>query len=272
MNTSVKFLYAVIVLIVVGLILAGCGDSDDDDNGDGVVTANGEADIIFLHHSTGENVWYGGVLEWFDQNAPNYRIVEQYFPKDSPYGWNNYPYDYWNIWVNHAGSSPYMNEPTLEILTAQYHVIIFKHCFPVGEIEADTGSPNIASEEKRLENYKLQYDALKTKMHAFPNNLFIVWTGAALTQNSTNEAAATRARAFFEWVRNEWDDPGDNIYIWDFYELETEGGLYLKDEYAEDPYDSHPNGTFSQMVAPLFCQRIVNVLEGRGDSTSLTGQ
>ena len=165
-----------------------------------------------------------------------------------------------------------MEEPTLEILTPLYHVIIFKHCFPVGEIEADTGNPDVTSSEKRLENYKLQYDALKAKMHTFPNNIFIVWTGAALTQNSTNATAATRTRTFFDWVKNEWDERGDNIYIWDFYELETEGGLYLRDDYAEDPFDSHPNSTFSQMVAPLFCQRIVDVIEGRGDSTSLTGR
>jgi hypothetical protein len=270
MKTTVKFLCVVSAFMVLGFVFMGCGDSGN--GGSGVVTPSGSADIIFLHHSTGWNIWNGGVPGWFGQNAPQYQIVEQEFPKDSPYGWENYPYDYWNIWVNHAGSSPYMSEPTLEILTAQYHVIIFKHCFPVGEIEADIGNPDVTSSDKRLENYMLQYNALKAKMHEFPGTLFIVWTGAALTQNSTNAAAATRTRSFFEWVKNAWDERGDNIYIWDFYELETEGGLYLRDNYAEDPYDSHPNSTFSQMVAPLFCQRIVNVIEGRGDSTSLTGR
>lgn len=270
MNTPGKALR--IVLIFMGLILALTGCKDSDSGGNGGVLPNGEADIIFLHHSTGENVWYGGVPEWFEQNASQYQIVEQYFPKDSPYGWNNYPYDYWNIWVDHAGNSYYMEEPTLEILTSNYYVIIFKHCFPVSDIEPDTGNADIRSEDKRIENYKLQYDALKAKMHAFPNNLFIVWTGAAQVQNNTDAAMASRARTFFDWVKNEWDDAGDNIYIWDFYELETEGGLYLRDEYAADPYDSHPNSTFSQTVAPLFCQRIVDVIEGRGDSSSLTGQ
>jgi hypothetical protein len=270
MKTIVKSLCVVSVFIVLGVVLIGCDGSDN--GGNGVTTSSGSTDIIFLHHSTGWNIWNGGVPEWFEQNAPNYQIVEQEFPKDSPYGWENYPYDYWNIWVNHAGSSPYMNEPTLEILTAQYHVIIFKHCFPVSEIEADTGNPDITSSEKRLENYMLQYNALKAKMHEFPGSLFLVWTGAARVQNETNAATATRARTFFDWVKNTWDERGDNIYIWDFYELETEGGLYMRDDYAEGPFDSHPNSTFSQMVAPLFCQRIVNVIEGRGDSTSLTGR
>jgi hypothetical protein len=261
--------WAIMVLLGVMLIITGC-DSDSDD-GDGGVVSAGEGNIIFLHHSTGQNIWNGGVPQWFAQNA-SYQIVEQEFPKDSPYGWENYPYDYWNIWVNHASSSPYMDEPTLEILTSQYQVIVFKHCFPVSAIEPDIGAPDVTSSDKRLENYMLQYNALKAKMHEFPNIRFIVWTGAALVQNETDEASATRARTFFEWVKNAWDEAGDNIFIWDFYELETEGGLYLKNEYAAGPYDSHPNSTFSQSVAPLFCQRVVNVIEGRGDSTSLTGQ
>ncbi len=228
-----------------------------------------DAKIIFLHHSTGGNIWQGGVSAWFQQyntdNGTNHQITEQSFPKSSPYGWNNYPYDYWNIWVNHAGNNPYMEEPTLEILTQQYDVIIWKHCFPVSNILEDTGSPDINSQSKRIENYKLQYAALKTKMRQFSNTKFIVWTGAALVRNATSEAKATRARSFFNWVRNEWDEAGDNIYLWDFYALETEGGLYFKDGYAASPNDSHPNSSFSQTVAPLFCQRIVNVIENDGN-------
>ena len=60
---------------------------------------------------------------------------------------------------------------------------------------------------------------------------------------------------------NEWDEEGDNIYLWDFYHLETEGGLYLKNEYAVSPDDSHPNPSFSGKAAPLFAQFIIDVIE-----------
>ena len=63
----------------------------------------------------------------------------------------------------------------------------------------------------------------------------------------------------------------DNIFLWDFYELETEGGLYLKPEYATSPTNSHPNKDFAQKVAPYFCQRIVDVIENDGTKTTLTG-
>lgn len=233
-----------------------------------------KARILFLHHSTGECVWNGGVKEWFDDynqtNQTDYAIREQAFPKDDPYGWNNYPYDYWNIWVRHAGSKPFKGEPTLEMLTPKYDVITFKHCFPVSSIEENSGKGDVASEDKRIAIYKLQYDALKKKMREFPKTRFIVWTGAALVKGETDEAAAKRAKAFFEWVCRTWDEPNDNIFIWDFRALETEGGLYLKDTYAQG--DSHPNEKFSKQVAPRFCRRIVDVIRGDGDQGSITGE
>jgi hypothetical protein len=234
------------------------------------------AQILFLHHSTGANVWQGGVPEAIAahnrEKGTQYTIVEQFFPKDAPYGWANYPYDYWNIWVHHAGPAPYLEEPTLEILAKKYDLIVFKHCFPVAAIEADDGAPEIASKKKTLGNYKLQYEALKRKLRDFKQTRFLVWTGAALAQTATNEAEAGRAAEFFGWVRNTWDEKGDNIFLWDFAQLETEGGLYLKKEFEAQPGDSHPGPAFCKRVAPLLARRIVNVLEGRGDTSSRTGE
>jgi hypothetical protein len=158
------------------------------------------------------------------------------------------------------------------MLTKEYNLIIFKHCFPTSDIAEDQNKPNIDSDEKRAENYKLQYLALKQKMLEFPKTKFIVWTGAALLQSETTPENAERARKFFDWVRTEWDTPNDNIYIWDFDQLETEGGLYLKKENAGTTGDSHPGKDFAKKVAPLFCQRIVDVIENNGTKTTLTGE
>ncbi|OGS21471.1 MAG: hypothetical protein A2252_07075 [Elusimicrobia bacterium RIFOXYA2_FULL_39_19] len=232
--------------------------------------------IIFLHHSTGNVIWKGGVPEWFaSYNASNktdIKITEQAFPKKVPYGWKNYPYDYWKIWVKNAGNMPYLEEPTLEMLTKEYDVIIFKHCFPVTDVEADTGTPDITSNEMTLENFKLQYNALKQKLHQFPGTTFILWTGPAQVKNETNEENAKRAKIFFDWVKNTWNENNDNIYLWDFYELETERGLYLKEEYAAASDDSHPNELFAKKACPLFCQRIIDVISGKGAQTNLTGR
>ena len=179
-----------------------------------------DARILLLHHSTGECIWNGGVPQWLEAynagHGTRYAIEERNFPAEQPYGWENFPYDYWNIWVRHAGREPYKQEPTLEMLAPPYRLIVFKHCFPVSNIEPDTGRADVASSDKRLENYLLQYAALKSKLREFPNTRFLLWTGAAQVRGDIDEASARRARDFFAWVRGTWDEPGDNIYLWDF--------------------------------------------------------
>jgi hypothetical protein len=74
-------------------------------------------------------------------------------------------------------------------------------------------------------------------------------------------------------VKEQWDEPGDNIFVWDFFELETEGGNFLLDQYSTDAGgDSHPGDAFAQVAAPLFVNRLVRVIQGDGDTGSLTGQ
>ena len=105
-----------------------------------------DTNILFLHHSTGAVIWNGGpasiwkkalgkinknladklsrkaqlpllFTKYNKENNKAYGIKEMEFPKASPYGWNNNPFDYYNIWVKNAGIKPYIEEPTLEILT-----------------------------------------------------------------------------------------------------------------------------------------------------------
>jgi hypothetical protein len=238
--------------------------------------------IIFLHHSVGKLIWDGGgnnvfMSQYGDGDIKkvlankNYNIEELTFPKEKPYGWNNYPYDYYNIWVKNAGNNPYQEEPTLEMLTKQYNVIIWKHCFPSSDISETPDDPDINSSVKCIENYKLQYLALRDKMHEFPNVKFIVWTIPALVKNETSPFAAKKAQAFNDWVKNEWDIQGDNIYLWDFRELQTNGGLFFYDKYAKNNYDSHPNSEFSARASGLLAQRIIDVIESDGLRTDLTG-
>jgi len=263
--------------------------------------AEPDLSIIFLHHSTGSIIWRGesrsfankvagrisdklvkkmnskGVLPslfeaYNAENQVNYEIEEMAFPKQKPYGWNNFPYDYYNIWVKNEGETAYMEEPTLEMLSSEYQLIIFKHCFPVSNIEEDQATPDINSKTKTLANYKLQYAAIKEKLHEFPSTKFILFTGAVQVKANNTEEKAKRAKEFFEWVRQEWDEPGDNIYLWDLSSLQTEGGLYFKDEYALSPENSHPNGEFAGMAVELLFNRIIDVAENDGKSTLLTGR
>lgn len=247
---------------------------------DTVLTVNAATTVRigYLHHSTGGNIWAGGVPQFFTKynadNRTDYQITSITYPDTGGgYPWANYPYDYWNLWVNHTGDSQDRGEDNLDQLAAKYDVIVFKHCYPVSTIGPDSNNwpPSVSSGVQTIANYQLQYAALKTRMLQFPSKKFIVWTGAALTRASTNEPNAQRAQTFFNWVKDTWDAPGDNIFVWDFYELETEGTLYLLDDNAESPTNSHPGEEFSSRVAEYISQRIVDVIEGRGDTGSITG-
>jgi len=260
-----------------------------------------DINIVFLHHSTGKVIWRGGkdqiifkiagrlgtkVAERVEQRAALPALLNKYsmkqgvdirirdvaFPKASPYGWNNYPFDYYNIWVKNAGDQPFTGEPTLEMLTKDYDLIIFKHCYPASNIGPDADSADINSDLKTISNYKLQYLALKDKLLQFPDTKFILFTGAAQVQSKISEDEALRAREFFKWVVEEWDVPGDNIHLWDLFNLETEGGLYFKEEYARSATDSHPNADFAGNAVKLLFNRITDVIETGGNGTTLTGQ
>jgi len=240
--------------------------------------AQGPVRIIFLHHSTGEAVWDGGVASYFATynaaNGTSYQITQQNYP-DAPYEWNNYPYDYWNLWVNPSNGYTDLSTPTvpsLSTLCGNYDVIVFKHCYPASDILPDIASPTVSSDVKCLANYKLQYAALKSVLNEHSNKKFILWTGAAeIAANSTADRGA-RSRSFFEWVKGTWDVKGDNIFVWDFFELETEGGNFLLPAYSAGTGNSHPGSAFCTTVAPLLGKRIVDVIEGRGDTGTLTGK
>lgn len=267
---------ALVSALVIALSACGSGSAR---TGGGLPQPplTGAVRIAYLHHSTGGNVWDGGVpgfiAGWPKPAGTSYTITEITYPATSGgYPWENYPYDYWNLWVNFTGSNHDSGELNLDDLVAAYDVIVWKHCFPVSGIEAESGAASVSSQTKTIGNYQLQYAALKARMLQFPGKRFVVWTGAALTEGSTSPDAAGRARQFFSWVKSSWDEKGDNIYVWDFHQLETDGGLYLRAEYAAAPTDSHPNATLSSLAAPLLGKRIVDVIEGRGDTGSLTGQ
>jgi hypothetical protein len=258
-----------------------------------------EMNIAFLHHSTGLAIWNGRpssgisrfvrsksnrianligvkaqlpalINEYNKTHSKHYLIKEIAFP-NKPYAWVNYPFDYYNIWVKNAGDASFMEQPTLEMLTKEYQVIVFKHCFPVSNIQTEADSSDINSDIKTISNYKLQYLALRDKLLKFPNTKFIVFTGAAQVKSGITEGEAERAKEFFNWVVNKWELPNDNIYLWDFYGIQTEGGLYFKDEYAVSPNNSHPNEEFAGRAAVLLFNRIIDVIEKDGHGTTLKG-
>lgn len=233
---------------------------------------------IFLHHSTGGAVFEeGNVEQWIQnyntQNATDYSITEFAYP-NSPWGWENYPFDYWKLWVDGSCDNSQDNIQCLDKLCQNYELIIFKHCFPGAGINEDAGNGDITSLEKTLANYKLQYRALLQLFDQYPNNKFMVWTLAPLHRNATTSDQAKRAGQFVDWVKNSWlTEDGKshpNVFVFDFFNQVAElnanpahGFQYcLKYDYEgnHDGDDSHPNTSANQTVGPVFAEKVVDVL------------
>ncbi len=236
----------------------------------------------FLHHSTGGAVYsQGHVADTIDAyniaHGTNYQLDQRAFPH-TPYPWNNYPYDYWNLWVNGACSSENPKIECLESMLNNYDIVIFKHCYPGSDIIADIANPNASSKVKCLANYKLQYRALKAKMDDFPNKKFIVWTLAPLHRLATNAEKAKRAQEFVNWVKNDWltedNQNHPNIFIFDFFNIVAENNENpqqgkvncLKYEYEKNHNgrDSHPNKQANIVAGAAFANFIISVFNEQG--------
>lgn len=246
--------------------------------------AAGDENVIFLHHSTGNNLFYtGGVSNWISNynsaNGTTYQITERPYPT-TPYPWDNYPYDYWNLWVNGACNSADPDIECLDTISNAYDVVVFKHCYPGAGIQADTGSPSVSSATKSLENYKLQYRALRDLLDTMPDTKFIIWTLVPLHRLATNSLQAARAEEFVNWVKNDFlteNGSHPNIYIFDFWEYAAEheeapaqgqkNTLKYKYEISHTGSDSHPNTQANIDIGPIFSQFVVDTIEGGDDTT-----
>lgn len=223
--------------------------------------------VIYLHHSTGHNVWNGGVPElvstYNERHGTDYTITERAYTH-WPHPWTNDPVDYWRCWVDHRDDKRFLGQETLDELASAYDVVVWKHCFTAARIAPDSGIAKASSRVKMLANFKLQYAALRDVMLEHSDTTFLVWTVPPLAPGATDPEQAARATEFARWVREEWDRPGDNIHLFDYYALAAPGGQ-LRSDYAVSNTDSHPSAEFSKEAAAAFVARLTDVLEGRAD-------
>lgn len=243
---------------------------------------------VFLVHSTGSGLFSEGkITDWVktynSTNNTNFLITARTYP-DTPWPWENYPYDYWKLWVNNSCNNSNPNIECLPSLASNYGLVIFKHCYPGASVNPDTGSPDITSSRKSLENYKLQYRALRTLMDGMPDKKFMVWTLVPLHRLATTTEQAARAYEFVKWVKNQWlTEDGkqhSNIFIFDFYSLAAEmnenpsnGKQYcLKYDFegSHTANDSHPNALANQTIGPHFAQAVVNILATNYSITNIS--
>lgn len=224
------------------------------------------SNVVFLHHSTGQNlIEQGGVREglteagysfWdHDYNWPGLRR-----PDGSTTGYsystpddNTDPDGLAGIFAQRVYGLPLNAFSGL----LQHEVIAFKSCFPVSQITSD----------EQLEQYKSYYLDMRDVMDQHLDRMFIVVTPPPLNPAETNAEAATRARVFADWLRSdEYLSGHPNVFTFDFFDYLAEGDLasseynMLRRDYREG-VDSHPNQTANETIGPLFVDFIQDAVQ-----------
>jgi len=225
------------------------------------ISSNGDfTNIIFLHHSTGDNlIRQGGVRERFMEagygfwdHGYNHQGLRR--PDGTATGYSyNIPDDNTDPDGFARIFSQRLNELPLNAFSGllQYDVIAFKSCFPVSDIASD----------EQLETYKTYYLSIRDVMGQHPDKIFVVVTQPPLNPAATDAETAARAGAFANWLKS-------NEYVFTFaffgYLAEddpTSPDYNMLREAYRDGTDSHPNATANETIGPLFVDFIINAIQ-----------
>jgi hypothetical protein len=216
------------------------------------------AGIHFLHHSTGGNLisGAGGIEKMFDARNQKFNLDYRFTHEWSTPESENYPHNYFAETFAPA---------RLREIAEKYTVVIWKHCYPGSAVLEDTGKPDINSPRKSIENYQLQYRALRDRFDQYPDTKFILWTLPPLHRKASTVEMARRASAFTEWVKLEYlreNGRHPNQYIFDFRGYVTGEDHFLLYDYERnhEASDSHPNQRANDTVCPFFFQFILDIL------------
>jgi hypothetical protein len=227
---------------------------------------------IFLHHSTGDNIWGPNgsstsiPLEISAYNVANSLMGEDIVTMNHlwwPDGVNsgNNEWEYWHRIFENKDLS---NSDIRPILAAN-RIVVMKSCFPSSAIDrtgqaSDTLNPTL----KSIYNYKWHWRHIVKVMQKHPDNFFVIWTNAPLTSGQTDATSGSLAKSFCTWAKDTLAKGLDpvtgnfpkNIYVFDYFAKLTDANGYMLNQYAVDPGDSHPNSTATALIAPQFVNEI----------------
>lgn len=236
--------------LLLSLIFTACAYSSSIDlQADLPLNPNAPAQparLIFIHHSTGEN--------WLADGNGGLGITlrnNNYFVSDTNYGWgpdgigNSTDIGHWWLWFRSASSSTYMAAVYSEsdqhssysrlasAPSGENEIIMFKSCFPNSALEGNAADPvpliannplkgvGVGSDHT-VANAKGIYIDILEYFRTRQDKLFIVIAAPPL-QNATY---AANARAFNQWLVNEWlqNYTYNNVFVFDFYNVLTTNG------------------------------------------------
>ena len=203
--------------------------------------------LIFIHHSTGENLLAD------DNGGLGIALMNNnYFVSDTNYGWGPdgigdlTDIGHWWLWFRGPNSATYLNALYAESEQhASYsrldtapagsnQIILFKSCFPNSALRGDPADPippiadnslkgqDSGSENHTVANAKGIYIDLLNYFQTRQDTLFVVLAAPPLS----DPTYAANARVFNQWLSTEWlkNYPYRNVAVFDFYNVLTTNG------------------------------------------------
>jgi hypothetical protein len=206
--------------------------------------------LIFIHHSSGQN--------WLADDHGRLGIVlrnNNYFVSDTNYGWGPdaigdlTDIGNWWDWFRGPSRDTYLNALFAESSQncsygrlasdpgGSNKIVMFKSCFPNSNLSGNpTDPPTVGanplcgqdaySEHMTVANAKGIYNDLLPYFASRKDKLFIMITAPPLVNNETDLVRAANARAFNNWLVNDWlaAYPHKNVAVFDFYNVLTSNG------------------------------------------------
>ncbi len=195
--------------------------------------------LFFIHHSTGEVYWNGGMHSALENAG---------YSGDAPW-WDGGtdPQDFPGLFQDANNWQNYFNN---------YDIIVFKSCFPASDITSD----------EMLTDYKNWYKELYAIYNAHSSKLFVAMSTPPLLEAHTSAAAATRALAFETWLIGDYKTNYESQYSktnlapFGLHTLLSDVNGYLKSDFISSSDDNHPNAYSGEVVGPALVEHLNRVL------------
>jgi hypothetical protein len=241
MSKKVLLIFLSVMFVISGIAASDCSAFNTN-------PPTSPVNLIFIHHSCGEN--------WLDDGNGGLGIAlrdNNYYVSDTNYGWgdfdgigSNTDIGHWWDWFRGPNSSIYMSELYNENEQASYYsrlatgpggennIIMFKSCYPNSDLAGDPSDPvppigtnplkgnNSWSDYHTISNAKGIYIDILEYFRTRQDKLFIVVTAPPVSYDDW----ANNARAFNNWLVNDWlrDYSYRNVAVFDFYNVLTTNG------------------------------------------------
>jgi hypothetical protein len=203
--------------------------------------------LVFIHHSCGEN-WLsdgnGGL--GFALRDNNYFVSDTNYDGGPDAIGSSTDLGQWWLWFRGPDSAKYLGalyawggqsceySRIADSPSGENQIVMFKSCFPNSALKGNVNDPvppissnplrgqSSSSEFHTVANAKGIYVDLLEYFKTRPDKLFVVVTAPPLT----DATYADNARAFNNWLVNEWltNYSAGNVFVFDFYNVLTSNG------------------------------------------------